>query len=161
MIKNTLITFFMLILLSTNSYSAGTGSDSNSANNYSKAVKLVKAAKKFENDGKVEKANKRYMKALKLLIKSNKNKPNKADTLNYLGFTTRKLGDFETGEKYYLQGLAIEPNHIGINEYLGELYVATNRIDLANERLKILESCNCKEYDSLKQIIAGTKKSKY
>ena len=68
------------------------------------------------------------------------------------------MGDFENGEKYYLQGLAIEPNHIGINEYLGELYVATNRIDLANERLKILESCNCKEYDSLKQIIAGTKK---
>ena len=165
MIRNTLITFFLLILLSGNSYSAGTssGSDSNStsANHYSKAVKLVKAAKKYENQGKVEKANKRYMKALKLLIKSNKSKPNKADTLNYLGFTTRKLGDFETGEKYYLQGLAIEPNHIGINEYLGELYVATNRIDLANERLKILESCNCKEYDSLKQIIAGTKKSKY
>ena len=154
----------MLILLSANSYSAGTSSSSDSSStstNYSKAVKLVKAAKKFENNGKAEKANKRYMKALKLLIKSNKSKPNKADTLNYLGFTTRKLGDFETGEKYYLQGLAIEPNHIGINEYLGELYVATNRIDLANERLKILESCNCKEYDSLKQIIAGTKKSKY
>ena len=154
----------MLALLSANSYSAGTSSSSDSSStstNYSKAVKLVKAAKKFENNGKAEKANKRYMKALKLLIKSNKSKPNKADTLNYLGFTTRKLGDFEEGEKYYLQGLAIEPNHIGINEYLGELYVATNRIDLANERLKILESCNCKEYDSLKQIIAGTKKSKY
>ena len=164
MIKNTIITFFLLILLSANSYSAGTSSSSDSSStstNYSKAVKLVKAAKKYENNGKAEKANKRYMKALKLLIKSNKSKPNKADTLNYLGFTTRKLGDFETGEKYYLQGLAIEPNHIGINEYLGELYVATNRIDLANERLKILESCNCKEYDSLKQIIAGTKKSKY
>ena len=162
MIKNILITFFLLVFLSTNSYSAGTSSSSDSnSSDYSKAVKFVKAAKKFENDGKAEKANKRYMKALKLLIKSNKSKPNKADTLNYLGFTTRKLGDFETGEKYYLQGLAIEPNHIGINEYLGELYVATNRIDLANERLKILESCNCKEYDSLKQIIAGTKKSKY
>ena len=162
MIKNTLATFFILILLSTNSYSAGTSSSSDSGSSYySKAVKLVKAAKKFENDGKIEKADKRYMKALKLLIKSNKSKPNKADTLNYLGFTTRKLGDFETGEKYYLQGLAIEPNHIGINEYLGELYVATNRIELANERLKILESCSCKEYDSLKQIIAGTKKSKY
>ncbi len=162
MIRNTLIAFFLFILLSTNSYSAGTSSSSDSNSSaYSKAVKLVKAAKKYENDGKVDKANKRYMKALKLLIKSNKSKPNKADTLNYLGFTTRKLGDFETGEKYYLQGLEIEPNHIGINEYLGELYVATNRIDLANERLKILESCNCKEYDSLKQIIAGTKKSKY
>ena len=162
MVKNTLITFFLLVFLSTNSYSAGTSSSSDSnSSDYSKAVKFVKAAKKFESDGKEEKANKRYMKALKLLIKSNKSKPNKADTLNYLGFTTRKLGDFEGGEKYYLQGLAIEPNHIGINEYLGELYVATNRIDLANERLKILESCNCKEYDSLKQIIAGTKKSKY
>ena len=162
MIKKTLITFFLLVLLSVSSYSAGTSSSSDSnSSDYTKAVKYVKAAKKYENDGKTEKANNRYMKALKLLIKSNKSKPNKADTLNYLGFTTRKLGDFEGGEKYYLQGLAIEPNHIGINEYLGELYVATNRIDLANERLKILESCKCKEYDSLKQIIAGTKKSKY
>ena len=153
----------MLILLSTNSYSAGTnsGTDSNSANNYNKAVKLVKAAKKYENDGKLEKAKKRYAKAQKLLLKSNSEKPNKADTLNYLGFTTRKLGDYENGEKYYLQGLAIEPNHIGINEYLGELYVATNRLDLAKERLKILENCNCEEYTELKQIIDGTKKSKY
>ena len=155
MIKNTLIAFFMLILLTTNSYSAGTssGSDSSSVNNYSKAVKLVKAAKKYENDGKLEKANKRYMKALKLLIKSNKSKPNKADTLNYLGFTTRKLGDFETGEKYYLQGLAIEPNHIGINEYLGELYVQTDRIDKAKERLEVLKNCNCEEYGELELII--------
>ena len=160
MIKNILTFFFVLILLSNNAYSASTGSGTDSSD-YSKAVKLVKSAKKYENDGKTDKANKRYEKALKLLVKSNESKPNKADTLNYLGFTTRKLGDFEEGEKYYLQGLAIEPNHIGINEYLGELYVATNRIDLANERLKILESCNCKEYDSLKQIIAGTKKSKY
>ena len=71
------------------------------------------------------------------------------------------LGDYEGGEKYYLQGLALEPNHIGINEYLGELYVVTNRIDLAKERLKILKDCNCEEYDELKEIIQGTKKSKY
>ena len=45
MIKNTLITFFILALLSTNSYSAGTSSESNSTD-YSKAVKLVKSAKK-------------------------------------------------------------------------------------------------------------------
>ena len=39
-------------------------------------------------------------------------------------------------KKFYLQGLQIEPNHNGINEYLGELYVATNRMDLAKERLE-------------------------
>ena len=62
---------------------------------------------------------------------------------------------------YYLQGLQIEPNHIGINEYLGELYVVTNRMDLAKERLNILKACNCEEYDELKAIIEGKKKSKY
>ena len=94
-------------------------------------------------------------------MKSNIENPNNADTLNYLGFTTRKLGDYENGEKYYLQGLAINPNHKGINEYLGELYVATSRTDLAKERLKVLENCNCEEFNQLKAVIKGTKKSKY
>tara|TARA_B100000579_G_scaffold352619_1_gene307049 strand:- start:468 stop:959 length:492 start_codon:yes stop_codon:yes gene_type:complete len=163
MIKKTFLMLFTLILLSNNSYSAGSSSDSSSkvTSDYDNAVKLIKAAKKLEKKGKKEKANKRYMKAQALLIKSNKKKPNQADTLNYLGFTTRKLGDFERGEKYYLLGLDIDPNHIGINEYLGELYVVTNRINLAKERLKVLESCNCEEYTDLKEIIAGTKKSKY
>ena len=164
MIKNILITFFLTILLSSNSYSAGTGDDGNSSkkkSNYDKAVTLIKSAKKYEKKGKTEKAGKKYLKAQKLLLKSNENKPNSPDTLNYLGFTTRKLGDYENGEKYYLQGLELDPNHIGINEYLGELYVTTNRIDLAKERLNILESCNCEEYNDLKEIINGTKKSKY
>ena len=160
-IKKTFFTLLVLVLLSTNSYSAGTDSTAKVKSDYDKAVSLIKAAKKYEKKGKLDKAKKRYEKAQALLIKSNKKKPLKADTLNYLGFTTRKLGDYENGEKYYLLGLEINPNHVGINEYLGELYVATNRIDLANERLKILESCNCKEYESLKQIIAGKKKSKY
>ena len=161
MIKKTFYTFLFLILLSTNSYSAGSDSTSKVKSNYDKAVSAIKSAKKYEKKGKLEKAKKRYAKAQKLLLKSNSEKPNKADTLNYLGFTTRKLGDYENGEKYYLQGLAIEPNHIGINEYLGELYVATNRLALAKERLKILENCNCEEYTELKQIIDGTKQSKY
>ena len=161
MIKKTFLTLLTLILLSTNSYSAGSSSDGGGKSNYDKAVTLIKAAKKYEKKGKTEKANKRYEKAKALLVKSNKKKPNQADTLNYLGFTTRKLGDFENGEKYYLLGLEIEPNHVGINEYLGELYVVTNRLDLAKERLKVLESCNCEEYNELKEIIEGTKKSKY
>ena len=57
--------------------------------------------------------------------------------------------------------MEIDPNHKGINEYLGELYVVTNRMDLAKERLKVLETCNCEEYNELKEIIEGTKKSKY
>jgi UPF0271 protein len=163
MIKRIFITL-LLILFTSNAISAGSSSDTTTKKvktNYDKAVAHVKSAKKYEKKGKLEKAKKRYEKAQKLLLKSNKKKPNQADTLNYLGFTTRKLGDFENGEKYYLQGLAIKPDHIGINEYLGELYVVTNRMDLAKERLKVLETCNCEEYKELKEIIEGTKKSKY
>ena len=159
MIKKIFV-FLILTLFTTNSFSAGSDSTSTKVkSNYDKAVQSIKFAKKYEAKGKLEKAKKRYAKAQKLLLKSNSEKPNKADTLNYLGFTTRKLGDYENGEKYYLQGLAIEPNHIGINEYLGELYVQTNRIDKANERLEVLKNCNCKEYQELDLIIKnrGTK----
>ena len=167
MIKNSIISFFFTILLISSSFSAGSSSsgsgDSGSSKTrtqYDMALSQIKAAKKFEKKDKLDKAKKRYQKAQKLLIQSNNKFPNKTDTLNYLGFTTRKLGDFENGEKYYLQGLAIEPNHVGINEYLGELYVATNRHNLAVERLEVLKGCNCEEYDQLKAVIAG-EKSKY
>ena len=162
MIKNLLISLFISTLVVSSSYAAGS-SDSGSSKTktkYDMAVTHIKAAKNFEKKDKLEKAKKSYLKAQKLLVQSNKNYPNKANTLNYLGFTTRKLGDFENGEKFYLQGLKIDPKHIGINEYLGELYVATNRHNLAVERLEVLKDCNCKEYDQLKAVIAG-EKSKY
>ncbi len=165
MIKSSILSLLFTILLTTNTLSAGSsssGEDSGSMkSDYEKAVTYIKSAKKFEKKEEFEKATKEYAKAQKHLLKSNKKKPNKVDTLNYLGFTTRKLGDFEAGEKYYLQGLAINPGHIGINEYLGELYVSTGRHNLAVERLEVLKSCNCKEYGQLKAIIAGEKVSKY
>ena len=163
MIKNLLLSAVFSVFLISNSFAAGSSdsSSSNSETKYDMAVTHIKVAKKFEEKDKIEKAKKRYEKAQKLLLQSNKKYPNKPDTLNYLGFTTRKLGDFENGEKYYLQGLKIDPKHIGINEYLGELYVATNRHNLAVGRLEVLKGCNCKEYDDLKAIIAGKKVSKY
>ena len=162
MIKNLLISLIISTLVISSSYAAGSSESGSTKTKtkYDMAVTHIKAAKNFEKKDKLEKAKKSYLKAQKLLVQSNKNFPNKADTLNYLGFTTRKLGDFENGEKFYLQGLKIDPKHIGINEYLGELYVATNRHNLAVERLEVLKDCNCKEYDQLKAVIAG-EKSKY
>jgi tetratricopeptide (TPR) repeat protein len=162
--KKLIYTLLLIIALTNNSFAAGSSSDSDStpkASDYTKAKNLINSAKKYEKKGKIDKAQERYAKAQKLLLKSNEIKPLQADTLNYLGFTTRKLGDFKGGEKFYLQGLQIEPNHNGINEYLGELYVVTNRMDMAKERLEILKICNCAEYEVLKEIIDGTKKSKY
>ena len=88
--------------------------------------------------------------------KSDKKNP---DILNYMGFTSRKAGNFKEAENYYLKGLDLDPKHNGINEYLGELYVQTNRIDKANERLAVLKNCDCEEYQDLELIIKtrGTK----
>ena len=123
--------------------------------------KWVSKAKKFESKKKDAKAKNAYKKAIKKLLESNAEYPSDPDTLNLLGFAHRKIGDYDNAEIYYSMGLEIDPKHIGINEYMGELFVVTNRLDKAKERLEVLKSCNCKEYDELKQVISGTKKSKY
>ena len=160
--KNLLVIVFTL-LLSSNLIAAGSDSSSGSSSDkeslYEDAVKLVKRAGKSQKKDKSDKAKKLYSQAFNKLEKAYKSDKKNPDILNYMGFTSRKTGNFEIAEKFYLQGLSINPNHNGINEYLGELYVQTNRIDKANERLEVLKSCNCKEYSEL-ELIIKTKGSK-
>ena len=161
----------LFLILSFNSQVFGAGSDSSSSSSsdggssssisslYDQGVKLVKRAGKLEKKEKSEKAKKLYSQAFNKLNKAYKKDKKNPDILNYMGYTSRKVGNFEEAEKFYLKGLDLKPNHNGINEYLGELYVQTNRIDKANERLKVLKGCNCDEYAELELIIKtrGTK----
>jgi tetratricopeptide (TPR) repeat protein len=154
----------LLFILSLNNYTFGAGSDSSSDSSsktslYDEAVKLVKRAGKLEKKDKGEKAKKLYSQAFKKLNKAYKTDKKNPDILNYMGFTSRKTGNFNEAENYYLTGLGLDPKHNGINEYLGELYVQTNRIDKANERLAVLKNCDCEEYQDLELIIKtrGTK----
>ena len=152
----------LLFVLSLNNHAFGAGSDSSDTSEtalYDQAVKLVKRAGKFEKKDKGEKAKKLYSQAFKKLNEAYKSDKKNPDILNYMGFTSRKIGNFKEAEDYYLKGLNLNPKHNGINEYLGELYVQTNRIDKANERLAVLKNCNCEEYQDLELIIKtkGTK----
>ena len=157
--KLILILSFLLI----NNYALAAGDDSSSSSSisdpYKDAKNLVKRAGKLEKKEKTEKAKKLYTQAFKKLEKAYSKDKNNPDILNYMGYTSRKTGNFELAEKFYLTGLSIKPDHNGINEYLGELYVQTNRIDKANERLEVLKNCNCEEYQELELIIKtkGTK----
>ena len=161
------ITILLISLfLSSSLMAAGSDSSSSSSSGdsiknslYADAVKLVKRAGKLEKKDKTEAAKKLYSQAFKKLEKAHKTDKKNPDILNYMGFTSRKVGNFDQAEKFYLKGLSIKPNHNGINEYLGELYVQTNRIDKANERLEVLKNCNCKEYGEL-ELIIKTKGSK-
>ena len=164
MIKKIFLLLFTYIVLTTSVYSAGSsGGDGNKVKkltSYDSAVKRIDKAKKAEKKGKEKKAEKLYNEALRYLYKANKEKPFDPDTLNYLGFANRKIDNIKDAEIYYLMGLEIDPKHKGINEYLGELYVYTNRHNLAVERLEVLKGCNCEEFDQLKAVIAG-EASKY
>ena len=138
------IIYVLTFLLLANVCYAASGSSSsngNEANLYKEAKKFIVSAKKLEKRDKVEKALKLYTKAYDKLLKAYDKDKENPDILNYLGFTLRKAGNFEEAEKFYLAGLEIKPDHKGINEYLGELYIKTNRIALAKERLEVLRGC--------------------
>jgi len=151
------ITLLVFLGLSVNlnlAYAAsGAGMDSTGSSLYKSGKKLIIKAKKLEKKEKIEKAQTLYLKALTKLEKAYDKDKKNADILNYLGFALRKTGDFEKAEKFYLEGLKIDAAHLGINEYLGELYVQTNRIELAKERLQVLNGCKCEEYEELKELI--------
>ena len=153
-----LITLFILLGLSFHfnfAYAAGSSGSNgqDKASLYKSGKKLVLRAKKLEKKDKVEKAKKLYLKAYDKFEKAYTKDKKNADILNYLGYTLRKTGDLEQAEIYYLKGLELDSKHLGINEYLGELYVQTNRIELAKEKLEVLKGCDCEEYEELKELI--------
>ena len=169
MIKKYLLPFFIIIFFYSPVYSAASKSEKDGVwntgwddishmkgknSNFKKANDAIKQAKKYVKKEKLDKAKKRFNDAINFLILANKENPNEPDILNYLGYSYREVGDFSMAEIYYEQGLAIDPQHIGINEYLGELYVETNRIDKAKERLKVLENCKCEEFKELQNLIS-------
>ncbi len=155
MIFRTVLVF--LVLSFGSAFAAGGGGggsdDSSSDALYKSSVSLIKRAGKLEKKDNKAKAEKLYSQAFKKLSEALKKDKKNPDILNYMGFTSRKIGNFFEAEDYYLKGLAIDPKHNGINEYLGELYVQTGRIDKAKERLEVLKNCNCEEYSELELII--------
>lgn len=97
-----------------------------------------------------------YAAALPLLRQVVAREPNNADAYNELGFAQRKLGDREAALLNYRKALAIDPEHLGANEYLGELYLEMGDLVQARERLAALDrACffGCDEYSELKAAI--------
>ena len=122
---------------------------------FKSAKNKVEKAKKLEKKGKAKKAEKLYEEAFIFLKIANKKKQVDPNTLNYLGYVSKKLGKKQDAEIYYLLGLDISPRHNELTKNLGELYLETGRISKAKKRLKILEKCNCEEFLELKSLISN------
>jgi len=140
------IIVFMFASLSTQVFAAG--NDYESTNNYGKSIAINNAQKSLNL--------KNYNQAIRILKKEVSYLPKNADALNLLGFSYRKLKDYDNALSYYLEALGIEPRHRGANNYLGHLYLETGELEKAKQRLAVLDkSCvfSCKEFRDLKKAI--------
>ncbi len=97
-----------------------------------------------------------YERAIEVLkASSNQNDPR---VLNYIGYSFRKLGQLDTGIRYYAKALAIDPNYVRAREYLGEGYVAAGKLAEAEGQLVEIEKrcgTGCEEYQLLAQVITA------
>lgn len=97
-----------------------------------------------------------YQRALGLLNKVVQAEPRNADAWNYIGFSERNLGRFDPSLAAYQKALAINPNHVGANEYMGELYLKLGDPEKARQQLAKLRSVcpsGCPEYNDLKKAV--------
>jgi len=93
----------------------------------------------------------KYDEALPMLRQLDQQGPNNPDVLNLIGFSLRKTGKMDAALDYYNHALALNPQHRGANEYLGELYLETKQPEKAKERLEVLrQACgDCEEFQDL------------
>ena len=81
------------------------------------------------------------------------------DVANYLGYTARKLGDYELSRVWYERALASDPKHVRTWQYYGMWHVEQgNKLKAADflEQIRLICGTECKEYQDLKGGMEGT-----
>ena len=116
---------------------------SQSVDNYSTALRFIRRQE--------------YANAIPYLNNALADRPHSADILNYLGLTHRMVGDLTGSLAFYQKALSINPDHKGVHEYLGELYLMMHDSASADAQLaELTRLCptDCDEKDQLTKAIA-------
>ena len=95
-----------------------------------------------------------YKGAIEHLEKALEDEDKNADALNYMGYSYRKLGNYDRALKYYMAALKVDPDHKGANEYIGEAYLELKQPAKAKVHLdRLAKFCgpSCEEYRELKE----------
>ena len=154
-----------LFFISSGSFTFAAGTDSGSSTNSSnssneRTTKSVDVNVEFHRAKKLiyKKKYERGLETLKAIEEETPFGYTSADLYNYMGFASRKqkIPNYKDAEKYYLKALSFDKNHIGALEYLGELYVETDRKDealLLLDRIKSIAGDNSSEYKDLNKLL--------
>jgi tetratricopeptide (TPR) repeat protein len=129
-------------------FAMGSGASDDAGDKYKDAVSAVE--------------HKDYKGAIALLKDVLDSDGRNADALNYMGYSYRKLGNYDLALAYYKKALAVDPDHKGANEYLGEAYLEMKqptRADAQLARLQTICGTDCDAYKQLKTAIDGFRKT--
>jgi tetratricopeptide (TPR) repeat protein len=118
-----------------------------------KADKYAEKSEKASDDRKKEKAsreaNERYAEARGKFEEVVQLAPAMPEAWNYLGYTRRKLGDYDAALAAYDKALSLKPSFPEAIEYRGEAYMRMKRFDDAKAAYLDLFSGNRKLADKL------------
>jgi len=102
-----------------------------------KADKAQQAATEASDAGKKDKAAREahdaYAAALAKFTQSTSLDPSLHEAWNYVGYTNRKLGNYDDALSAYDKALSIKPGYADALEYRGEAYLAVGRIPDAQQ----------------------------
>lgn len=90
--------------------------------------------------------------------------PGNANAWNLLAFANRKLDKLDLSLEQYRKALALDPEHRGAHEYLGELYLRKGDLPAAEKmRASLARLCvaGCEELEELDEAIAAFKKGSF
>ena len=154
-----------LLFISSGSFTFAAGTDSGSSTGSSsssneKTTKSIDVNVEFHRAKKLI-YKKKYERGLETLKSIEEETPfgyTKADLYNYMGYASRKqkIPNYKDAENYYLKALSFDKNHVGALEYLGELYVETDRRDEALvllNRIKLVAGDKSSEYKDLNKLL--------
>jgi tetratricopeptide (TPR) repeat protein len=107
---------------------------------YNSGVRELSDAKKYDGDAAAAarddkrvkalgRAQKAYREALDQFQKAVKAKADMFQAWNYIGFTQRHLGDYESALTAYARALELNPTYEEAVEYRAEAYLGLNRIE--------------------------------
>lgn len=94
------------------------------------AAELTDARKK---DKALHEAQEYYTNALAKFKQALQNDPRMPEGWNYVGYTSRKLGNYDVALSAYSQALTLKPGYPDALEYRGEAFLGLNRVSDAQQ----------------------------
>jgi len=134
--------------------SKATGARADAERTYALAYDEIAKAKKDLDAGKTKNAQKKFKKALDYAENSTQLDATYYEAWNLVGYSARKLGDYDKAFAAYGKCLTINPVYAPAREYLGEAYLEKGNLEKAHEQLVRLEATGDSDEEASRLLAA-------